>query len=91
MAKVDIKGAFVQTTMEGLDVYMKIHRKLVAYLLVIYPEFAELVQADGLIVTHLQKAMYGCLQASKLWYNLLIKVLKSQGYAVSEVEPCVMR
>ena len=57
MAKVDIKGAFVQTTMEGLDVYMKIHRKLVAYLLVIYPEFAELVQADGLIVTHMQKAM----------------------------------
>ena len=26
MAKVDIKGAFVQTPMEGLDVYMRIHR-----------------------------------------------------------------
>jgi hypothetical protein len=49
------------------------------------------MQADGSIVTKLQKAMYGCVQVSKLWFNLLIKVLKSQGYVVSEVEPCVMR
>ena len=40
MAKVDIKGAFVQTPMEGPDVYMHIRRKVVAYLLVMYPEFA---------------------------------------------------
>ena len=59
MAKVDIKGAFVQTPMEGPDVYMRIRRKLVAYLLVMYPQFAKYVQADGSIVTHLQKAMYG--------------------------------
>ena len=56
-----------------------------------YPQFAEYMQADGSIVTHLQKAMYGCVQASKLWYNLLLKVLKTAGYVVSEVEPCVMR
>ena len=91
MAKVDIKGAFVQTPMEGPDVYMRIRRKLVAYLLEMYPQFADYVQADGSIVTHLQKAMYGCVQASKLWYNLLLKVLKTAGYVVSEVEPCVMR
>ena len=30
MAKADIKGAFVQTPMEGPDVYMHIHRKVVA-------------------------------------------------------------
>ena len=91
MAKVDMKGVFVHTPMEGPDVYMKICRKLVAYLLVMYPEFEAFMQADRLIVMHLQKAMYGCVQASKLWYNLLIKLLKSHGYMVSEVEPCVMR
>ena len=35
--------------------------------------------------------MCGCVQASKLWYNLLTKGLNSWGYVVSEVEPCVMR
>jgi hypothetical protein len=33
MAKVDIKGAFVQMPMEGPDVYMDICRKVEAYLL----------------------------------------------------------
>ena len=66
MAKVDINGAFVHTPMEGPDVYMQIRRKLVAYLLEMYPQFAEYVQADGSIVTHLQKTMYRCVQASKL-------------------------
>ena len=35
--------------------------------------------------------MYGCVQASELWYKLLIKVLRSRGYVVSETDPCVMR
>jgi hypothetical protein len=92
MAKVDIKGALVQTPMEAPDgMYMRIQRKLVAYLLEIFPQIAKYVQADGSIVTQLQKAMYGCVQASKLWYNQLWKVLKTAGFVVSEVEPCVMR
>ena len=56
-----------------------------------YLQFSKYVQADGSIMTHLQKAMYGCVQASKLWYNHLLKVLKTAGYMVSEVEPCVIR
>ena len=56
----------MQTPKEGPDVCMHIHRKVVAYLLVMYPQFAEYVQADGSIITLLLKAMYGCVQASKL-------------------------
>ena len=41
--------------------------------------------------TLLLKAMYGCVQASKLWYNLLVKILGSRGYVVSETDTCVMR
>ena len=79
MAKVDIKGAFAQTPMEGPDVYMRIRRKVVAYLLVMYPEFAEYVQADGSIITLLLKAMYGCVQASKLWYNPQERYWEAEG------------
>jgi hypothetical protein len=37
------------------------------------------------------KAMYGCVQASLLWYRLLVKVLSEIGFTVSEVDRCVMR
>jgi hypothetical protein len=37
------------------------------------------------------KAMYGCVQASLLWYKLLVQVLASIGFVVSEVDRCIMR
>jgi hypothetical protein len=36
------------------------------------------------------KAMYGCVQASLLWYKLLVQVLEDIGFKVSEVDRCVM-
>ena len=91
MGKVDVKGAFVQTPMVGTDMYMRTRKKIVAYLLIMYPHFAEYVQPDGSIITKLLKAMHGCVQAGKLWYDLLTKVLGSRGYVLSETDPCVMR
>ena len=77
--------------MEEPDVYMRICRRIVAYLLMMYPELSEYLQADGSIITLLLKAMYGCVQASRLWYDLLIKVLCSRGYVILESDPCVLR
>jgi hypothetical protein len=37
------------------------------------------------------KAMYGCVQASLLWYKLLVEVLSGIGFVVCEVDRCVMR
>ncbi len=34
--------------------------------------------------------LYGCVQASKLWYNKLTKVLRAEGYEHSPTDPCVM-
>ena len=90
MSKVDVKGAFLETSMEGCpDVYMRIRKDIVRYLLLLYPEYQEYVQGDGSILTLLLKAMYGCVQASKLWYDLLTSILGGRGYAVSENDPCV--
>ncbi len=91
MGKVDIKGAFVQTPMEGEPVYMRTDKKVAKHVLELYPEYSVFVQDDGSIVTKLLKAMYGCVQASRLWFNLLTKVLRTRGYVASEIDPCVMR
>jgi hypothetical protein len=37
------------------------------------------------------KALYGCVQASKLWYNKLTKFLREEGYESSPTDMCVMR
>ena len=35
--------------------------------------------------------LYGCVQASQLWYNKLTKFLCNLGYEALPTDPCVMR
>ncbi len=39
----------------------------------------------------LLKAMYGCIQASTLWYALIRSFLEEMGYECSETDRCVFR
>ena len=49
------------------------------------------MNAKGFLYYHLLKALYGCIEASKLWYNKLMKMLIAQGYEQSQIDPCVLR
>ena len=91
VVKIDIKGAFIQTPMSGEDVYMKIDPKITKYVIKLFPKLAGMVEDDGCLYTKLLKAMYGCVQASALWYALIRKLLEDFGYAVSKTDPCVFR
>lgn len=90
MAKIDIKGAFVQTPMKGPPVYMTIEPKIVKYVLQMYPFYKSFVRENGSMLTKLNKAMYGCVQSSKLWFDLLTVVLRGEGYEHSPTDACVM-
>ena len=48
------------------------------------------MNAKGCLYCILSKALYGCVQASRLWLNKLIKFLKKQGYKQSLTDPWVM-
>ncbi len=79
MGKVDVKGAFVQTPMVGEPVYMRINKKVAKYAIQLYPELVAFLQRDGSLITKLLKAMYGCVQASRLWSCL------QRYYAVEDI------
>ncbi len=49
------------------------------------------VGEDGLLYCKLLKALYGFVQASKLWFEKLTKFYHSEGYEHSPTDPCVMR
>ena len=89
--KIDIKGAFLQTPMMGEPIYMRLDPKLSKFAIQLFPEMESMVENDGCIYTQLLKAMYGCVQASALWYALIRKFLEDQGYQVSETDKCVFR
>jgi hypothetical protein len=89
--KLDVKGALVQMLMKGPPVFMKIDLILSKFIVKMYPEYEEYLGADGSLATELLKVMYGCVQTSKLWFDLIVSILKGLGYQQSPTEPCVMR
>ena len=68
---IDIGGAFLNASMEptGVVVHMRLDRVMTAMLVQIDPSYSEFVEQDGTMVVALDKALYGCVEASALWYN----------------------
>jgi hypothetical protein len=91
VGKLDVKGAFIQTEMTGTPVYIKCAGKLKNVILRTYPKLADYVSKDGVLHCKLLKALYGCVQASKLWYLKLSQFLEREGYQKCEVDPCIFR
>jgi hypothetical protein len=91
VVKIDVKGAFVQTPMEGEPIYMKLDPKISQVAAEMYPKLKDYVEGDGCIYTHLLKAMYGCVQASALWYRYIRRELENMGYTACETDRCVFR
>jgi len=57
----------------------------------VLPAVQKYVTPKGQLYCRLLKALYGCVQASKLWYNELTKFVPAQGYEHCPTDPCVMR
>jgi len=91
VVKIDIKGAFVQTPMKGEPVYMKVDLKISRYVIEMFPKLKEMLESDGCLYTLLLKAMYGCVQASALWYALISCFLEELDYECSPTDRCVFR
>jgi len=88
MVKI-IKGAFLQTLMEGELSYMRLDHKMTQYGLEMFPKLEEYIDEDDCLYTLMLKAIYGCIQASALWYALICRTLEEGGYPVSEMDNCI--
>jgi hypothetical protein len=91
MGKIDVKCKFVQTEMVGPPVFIKCRKKVTDLMVRRFPGLKRYIGDDGLLYFKLLKALYGCVQASKLWFKKLSKVLRCEGYEHSLTFPCIIR
>jgi hypothetical protein len=91
MVKIDIKRAFVQTPMVGELMFMKLDKKVTGYMMELYLDLKVGVKQDGCLNVKLLKVVYGCVQASALWYTLIKGTLENMGYQTIETAVCVFR
>jgi len=71
IGKIDVKGVFIQTEMEGPPLYIRCNKDLTRLIVEVLHAIKKYVTAEGILYCRLLKALYGCVQASKPWFNKL--------------------
>lgn len=85
---VDIEGAYLKVNMTE-DVYVTIDETLSAILANMMPAWAPLLARDRRLLVKLDKALYGCVQSAKLFYNSVAMTLKGMGFVPNPYDQCV--
>jgi hypothetical protein len=60
-----------------------------AILVQIRPEYRQFLTLEGTMIVRLDKALYGCIESAKLWYDDIAKTLIELGYTRNPVDQCV--
>jgi hypothetical protein len=72
----------------GIVVHMRLDRKLTSMLLEIDGVYKDFIEPYGTVVVELNNALYGCVEASMLWYNELSSKLVAHGFALYPYDVC---
>jgi len=90
LASIDITAAYLEVVLpDDHEVYMYFDGPLAKMVESVDPIAKKYMEANGRIYVKLKKALYGCVQSSKLWFELLSKVLVEFGMKANEHDACV--
>ena len=84
----DIGQAYLNADMET-EVIMSLDPLTASILVQIDPSYKQYLERNGAMLVRLTKALYGCVESAKLWYNHLKAVLLRLGYTVNPYDICV--
>ena len=85
---MDVGGAYLNADMKR-DVYMRVDPATAKIFLELDPTYSEGLDTDGTLLVKLEKALYGCIESSKLWYDVLSSELKKLGFKPNCRDLCV--
>lgn len=86
----DIAGAYLNADISDRNILMELDEATSSILLQIDPTYAEFLTPGRTIVVELKKALYGCVESSKLWYDLLTSCFEAIGYVKNPIDACIL-
>jgi hypothetical protein len=78
---MDIPGAYLNATLKDKHV-VRFPCDLAAEYVELYPEYVKDLQQDGTLLMLIEKALYGLVESSALWYQEIKAFLRNLGYDV---------
>ena len=92
VATIDFPGAFLNSDMPLTGdhvVYMRLSKQLTNSLIEIDPTYNNYLNNNGTCIVKLKKALYGCVESAKLWYDKLSGDLIKFNYTPNKYDICV--
>ena len=87
---MDIGSAYLNATMEGEPVFMKLNAEIARHVCKIDPKkYREYKNDKHEIIVKLKKALYGCVQSAKLWYEHIKSTLERFGFISNSEDKCI--
>ena len=88
VATVDFPGAYLNADMTG-RVIVRLDKYTSNTLATINNNYRQYIDEDGRLHLLLKKALYGCVESARLWYERLKKELIKLGFKTNKYEDCV--
>jgi len=88
VACMDFSGAYLNASMKK-RVLMSLDPTLSSVLCTMSPRYKVFLRKNGTIAVKLKKALYGCVESAKLWYELISAKLVGLGFSRNDYDPCV--
>jgi hypothetical protein len=86
---MDIGNAYLEASMGDEDVFIELDTFVVATAKRLGYDLDEYADGKGRVVARLDKALYGCVQSARRWYDRLRGVLERLGFVANSYDPCV--
>ena len=85
---LDHKAAYLNASMVGHVVEMRLGKEVASLLCGVAPEHKKFLRQDGTIIVRLQKALYGCIESAVLWYKELSRTLIELRFKKNDYDEC---
>lgn len=89
ISTIDIKSAYLNAEIKSKEILMHIDPAISTLVCVAKPEWKSFQRQDGSLIVHLDKALYGCVESAKLWYDNISAALQKNGLTKSRIDPCL--
>ena len=91
VATADVQGAFLFSELpeDGEPILMRLDKYLTSVLIKLDPSYEKYVQPNGTCVVKLKRALYGCVESARQWYDTLSAQLQAMGFTKNKQDMCV--
>eukprot|EP01030_Chromulinospumella_sphaerica_P034280 gene34280-biopygen3340 len=86
---MDIAGAYLNADMADIQTHMLLDSTISSLVVDLDPRFIPFLDSKGRLTVLLKKALYGCVESAKLWFEHLSRSLSRLGYETNPKEECI--